>query len=115
VALQPDGRIVVAGEDLATRRRFIVARLEPDGKPDLSFNGGHAIVEFGAGTDALARAVAVQKDGRIVAAGSTLNVRDLGGDDQFLAAALQPDGRLIASGFSDAGFISMVIARYLAR
>jgi uncharacterized delta-60 repeat protein len=143
VALQPDGKIVVAGEDLATRRRFIVARLEPDGKPDLSFNGGHAIVEFGAGTDALARAVAVQKDGRIVAAGVAADANGSGfalarltpgglPDPSFgsggrvvtsfppveaeaNAVALQKDGKIVAAGsiFGD-GIRDFALARYLA-
>lgn len=64
-ALQPDGRIVVAG---STSGDFAVARLNGDGSPDASFgNGGKATVDFGGPT--FASAVALQPNGRIVVAG----------------------------------------------
>jgi uncharacterized delta-60 repeat protein len=64
-ALQPDGKIVVAGSSAG---RFAVARLNPDGSPDATFGTtGKATVDFGVAT--FAHAVARQPNGRIVVAG----------------------------------------------
>jgi uncharacterized delta-60 repeat protein len=72
VALQPgDGKIVVAGSthsnsaggDLAVLRR------NPDGSPDTAFAGtGQQILDYASDNDG-ARAVALDRDGRIVIAG----------------------------------------------
>jgi len=74
VALQPDGKIVVAGAaQLGTDDRdFAVARLNRDGSLDESFAGvGKTIVYFDLGTNWAdeATGVAVQPDGKIVLAG----------------------------------------------
>src|SRR3954469_3826209 len=69
VALQPDGKIVIAG---ATYRGYdgLVARFNPDGTPDRSFDGdGIKTIDSG-GIETLAD-VAIQPDGKIVVAGST--------------------------------------------
>ena len=64
-ALQPDGRIVVAG---SSDGDFAVARLNPTGSLDTTFGaGGEATVDFGAAT--FAHAMALQPNGRIVVAG----------------------------------------------
>jgi uncharacterized delta-60 repeat protein len=71
MAVQPDGKIVLAGRSYENLGDFAVVRLERDGKLDKSFgDGGKVIVDFGEGAD-VARAVAIQKDGKIVVAGST--------------------------------------------
>ena len=63
--LQPDGKIVVAG---SAQAGVAVARLNANGSPDATFGAaGKATVDFGA--DAAGRAVALQPNGRIVAAG----------------------------------------------
>jgi uncharacterized delta-60 repeat protein len=69
VAVQPDGKIVVAGTSSdATGADMAVARYTGDGNLDASFDGdGMAMVEFG--DEASARAVALQRDGKIVLAG----------------------------------------------
>jgi len=69
VAVQPDGRIVVAGSSSdASGRDMAVARYNPDGTPDASFDGdGLALVDLGG--ESTAEAVAVQPDGRVVLAG----------------------------------------------
>jgi len=70
VAIQPDGKIVVAGNSGAAGvYDFIVGRLLPDGSLDPAFDGGGVILDFGG--DDRARAVAVQADGKILAAGET--------------------------------------------
>ncbi|MGE0028095.1 MAG: hypothetical protein AB7O78_02375 [Thermoleophilia bacterium] len=91
VALQPDGRIVVAGEtNVNGDYDFAVARLRnPDGTFDPTFNGtGRAVVRFGAATSESVRGVAVQRDGRIVVAGTT----NASGNDDFAVARLEEDG-----------------------
>jgi len=71
-ALQPDGKIVLAGSG----RGFAAVRLEPDGSLDRSFGaGGTAVVPvtIGGFDTGRASAVALQPDGRIVLAGTTPN------------------------------------------
>jgi uncharacterized delta-60 repeat protein len=71
VAIQPDGKIVVAGNSGAGGvYDFALGRLLPGGSPDPAFDGGGGVrVDFGG--DDRARAVAVQADGKILAAGDT--------------------------------------------
>jgi uncharacterized delta-60 repeat protein len=65
VAVQPDGKIVVAGD---AGNGFGVARLQPNGILDTTFGtGGRSIAEFGG--DAQARDMALQPDGKIVVVG----------------------------------------------
>jgi uncharacterized delta-60 repeat protein len=65
VALQSDGKVVVAG----AAGRMFVKRLNADGSPDPSFaSGGLAVAPLGA--SAIGNAVAVQPDGKIIVAGS---------------------------------------------
>lgn len=69
VALQTDGKIVVAGNiDPGTGSALEVKRYNTDGSPDASFGtGGSVITPVGEASSAAA--VAVQTDGKIVAAG----------------------------------------------
>src|SRR5262245_61938422 len=78
VALQPDGKVVAAGTSVVGLfANFSLARYNSDGTPDASF-GTSGIVTTAFGVSAEAFAVAVQADGKIVAAGeANLN----GGDD----------------------------------
>ena len=86
VAVQRDGRIVVAG-DGGAGADMLVARLTPRGALDRSFGDrGTARVDFG-GID-IANALAVARDGRIVLAGATTE------DGDIAVARLRPDGRL---------------------
>ena len=72
VAIQADGRIVVAGSSgVGSGSTFALARYNSDGSLDTSFDGdGRVFVNFSFGTD-VARAVAIQADGRIVVAGTS--------------------------------------------
>ena len=77
VALQVDGKIVIAGTTSGFDERgdyqsdFALARFDGDGLLDTSFSGdGKQITHFGAGTVSTAAAVAIQPDGKILAAGS---------------------------------------------
>ena len=67
LVLQPDGKLVVAGESGGD---FALARYNPDGSLDTSFSGDGIVTTDFAGWGDVAYAVALQDDGRIVAAGS---------------------------------------------
>src|SRR5262245_34044918 len=92
MALQPDGKIVVAGGSA----RFVLVRFTPEGDLDPTF-GGDGIVKtnFHRNYD-VAFALAIQTDGKIVAAGVTSIVpRELGLDDTKIAVArYNADGTL---------------------
>lgn len=69
VAIQVDGRIVVAGRSGLTNPDFAVARYLPNGTLDGGFaNAGKLTVDFFGSAD-IAESVAVQSDGRIVLGG----------------------------------------------
>lgn len=68
IALQPDGRILVAG---CTWSDFALARYNTDGTLDNSFDGdGRLVTDIGASYD-YGSALALQADGKIVVAGYT--------------------------------------------
>jgi uncharacterized delta-60 repeat protein len=94
LAIQADGRILASG--LVHRDGYgdlAVLRYNPDGSPDASFDGdGQAVVSFGETTGASALALALQPDGKIVAAG-----RSDGSSQGFVLARLNPDGSLDTS------------------
>ncbi|HEV3204891.1 MAG TPA: FG-GAP-like repeat-containing protein, partial [Gemmataceae bacterium] len=99
VAIQPDGKIVVAGFAQITTNNFdfAVARLTVSGTLDTSFNGtGKRTIPFDLGglNNDGARAVAIQKDGKIVLAGyAEISAPNY----DFAVARLRPDGSLDAS------------------
>jgi uncharacterized delta-60 repeat protein len=69
LALQPDGRIVVAGATGGPNANFAVARLLPNGTLDPDFTDtGVMTIDFFGFTD-LAESVAVTDDGKIVVSG----------------------------------------------
>lgn len=109
VAVQPDGRIVLAGSrDTGIpegTRDFVVMRLHPDGSFDESFSdNGYAFVNFALPGPLVrsidqANALALQPDGRIVVAG---NAERAPGDHDFALVRFLPDGTLDDS-FGDGG------------
>ena len=72
VAIQSDGKIVVAGEcDVSTNTFFCLARYTDVGVLDTTFSGdGVVISPTGAASRKLQRGVALQSDGKMVVAGS---------------------------------------------
>jgi uncharacterized delta-60 repeat protein len=94
VALQPDGRIVVAGETSCTTSRcFTALRLNPDGTPDAGFgSGGVARHEFRLEAS-WAHAVAIDPDGRVVLAGTVVQGNDGQDSAHVCVLRLLPDGR----------------------
>src|SRR6266487_636959 len=136
VRVQADGKIVAAGfSNTDGNHDFALARYDRDGTLDPTFGtGGKVLTDVsGAGSYDEARAVAVEPDGKILAAGSsdaggstdfavvrydgdgTLDptfgaggqvLTDLGGAGRYdgaYAVAVEPDGKILAAGFSDAG------------
>jgi uncharacterized delta-60 repeat protein len=93
VAIQPNGKIVVAGLKGGTEWDFALARYNRDGTLDTSFDSdGKVITNFGAYVDQ-AFDVAIQPDGKIVAAGWS--------DNDFALARYNPDGSLDTTFDSD--------------
>lgn len=90
IALQADGKIVIAG---GTGLDFAVFRLTSNGYLDPTFDGdGRALTDFAGQTDD-AFALAIRPDGRIVVAGTTFN-RAAGTDQDFALAQYFADGSL---------------------
>ncbi len=72
VAIQPDGRIVAAGwSSHSGDVDFALARFTPSGAFDSSFSGNGKLLTDFFGQDDAALAVAIQPNGRIVAAGTS--------------------------------------------
>jgi uncharacterized delta-60 repeat protein len=97
VAIQADGKIVVAGNSSAnangTDSDFAVVRYNPNGTLDTSFNGtGKVITQVSSSYD-FAKSVAIQADGKIVAAGFSRN----GANNAFAVVRYNTDGTLDTS------------------
>jgi uncharacterized delta-60 repeat protein len=132
VALQPDGKIVVAGQFGAYLR---MARYLSDGSLDTSFDGDGKVSFLGVGT---ARAIALLPNGKILLAGSvggdfglfrynadgSLDTSfdtdgwvgtDFGGNgERANAMAIQSDGKIVLAGKTPTGFGGgdFALARY---
>ncbi len=137
VALQADGKIVVAGKSWNTpgNYNFSMARYNGNGTLDNTFGAGGKVTTA-IGSEDWSEAVAIQADGKIVAAGQsndnfalarynsdgsldntfgsggTVTTNFLGEDRSF-AVALQPaDGKIVVVGYSYNGSYDIVLARY---
>jgi uncharacterized delta-60 repeat protein len=97
VAIQSDGKIVLAGKSNATQNgdfNFLVTRLNADGSLDKSFNGkGYTFINFS--NDDEASGVAIQSDGKIVVAGTA----NASGSHRKIALV-----RLLTNGILDPSF-----------
>jgi uncharacterized delta-60 repeat protein len=138
LALQPDGKIVVGGMS-RPGSDFALMRLDPDGSTDSTFGGSEGVRTDLGGHDGVT-ALAIQGDGRVVAAGighgaagrghtilrrytvageadPTFAPTDVpfGKDDEPAAVAVQADGRILLAGNSAVdGDNDVVLARFLA-
>ncbi len=147
LSIQTDGRIVASGFSIpgvGKTADFAIARYNPDGSLDTTFgNGGGVLTDFNNHSDDVSFAIAIQTDGKIVAAGfsdtgsgsatdfaiaryntdgspdTTFDndgkvITDFGGDDdEANGVAIQSDGKIVAAGFSDAnGDFDFALARY---
>ncbi|MGA9109772.1 MAG: delta-60 repeat domain-containing protein, partial [Smithella sp.] len=132
LAIQSDGRIVVSGySSNGSNYDFALVRYNTDGSLDTTFGtGGIVITPMGSGYD-IAYALAIQSDGRILAAGNSYNgsnynfalvryntngsldttfgtggivTTSIGtGDSEALALGIQSDGNILAAGKSPDG------------
>ena len=132
VVVQPDGKIITGGLSYNGAIDFALVRYNSDGTRDTTFDGdGLVTTPIGTGDD-FANAVALQPDGKIIAAGSAFingSNRDFAvvryngdgsldttfdGDglvttpvgsefDEANAVAIQPDGKIVIAGYSDNG------------
>jgi uncharacterized delta-60 repeat protein len=136
-ALQPDQKIVVAGNSGVFgpfNIDFALARYNPDGSLDSTFGtGGRVRTDLGSTLDA-ASDVVVQPDGKLLAAGLSASnftvvrynadgsvdpsfgvggvaTADFGGSDQPNAVVLQSDGKIVVAGFTGDQF---ALARFNA-
>lgn len=141
VAIQTDGKIVVAGRAGGAGGRFAVVRYETDGALDTSYAGDGILVTNLTPGDDFASAVALQSDGKIVAAGvvemSRLNSRfavvrynvdgtldetfsvdgkvatNLTAESDFaLGLVIQADGKIVAAGRAGGSGGRFALVRY---
>ncbi|MGQ0592895.1 MAG: hypothetical protein ACT4QB_09650 [Gammaproteobacteria bacterium] len=130
LVLQPDAKLVAAGRiSFVGAGDFALARYHADGTLDSSFDGdGRVLTDFGGP----ARALLLQPDGKLVAAGGSftdfalvrynpngsldtgfgdagLVLTDFGASGEAFALGGQPDGKLVAAGGS---FGNFALARY---
>ena len=140
VAIQADGKIVAAGFADVPGRDFALARYNTDGSLDTTFSGdGKVTTDFAGGLDE-AHGVAIQANGKIVAAGRALVsgnqdfalarynadgsldttfsgdgkvTTDIAGStDEARGLAIQADGKIVAAGFASVGIQDFALARY---
>jgi uncharacterized delta-60 repeat protein len=107
LAIQADGKLVVAGATCATGispscSDFAVARFNADGSPDASFgSAGKVTTDVMGGFDA-AVALAVQPDGKVLAAGVACRGAISPHNADFALVRYNPDGSL-DEGFGEKG------------
>lgn len=90
VAVQNDGKIVVAGY-ISPYPAFVLARYNVDGTLDAGFgNGGSVVTRFGQDYSS-AYALVIQNDGKIILAGS---VRKFSGPNDFALSRYESNGDL---------------------
>ena len=142
VIVQPDGKLVAAGAMSAepVASNFALARYNADGSLDATFGvGGKVVTDFGGDYD-VAAALAIQPDGKLVAAGRGGTAFDFAvarynangsldasfgtggkvttsilGSDEARDLVLQPDGKLVAAGSTGTGLAApdFALVRYL--
>jgi uncharacterized delta-60 repeat protein len=102
VAIQSDGKIIVAGSSHnGTKKSFALVRYFSNGMVDTGFGtNGKAITDIGS-SSAIAYSVALQPDGKIIAAGES----STSGHYNFALARYMPDGSL-DSGFGTNGSVT---------
>lgn len=147
IAVQKDGKIITGGYSYEVRNEdldvtfFALARYKPDGTLDKTF-GDHGIVNTRISDNAQARSLALQKDGKIIAAGistgfdfdnvdfavarynidgsldSTFGnhgivTTDFLGNDYGNSVVIQNDNKIVLAGFTDApGHSEIALTRY---
>jgi uncharacterized delta-60 repeat protein len=115
MAVQPDGKVVMVG---GTFTDFVMARFNADGTIDNAFGtgGNGKVTTHIAGSDPFAQqeatAVALQRDGKIVVAGSATLPN--AGNQQAIALVRYNSNGTIDTSFNGDGFILGVLGRAFA-
>jgi uncharacterized delta-60 repeat protein len=145
VAIQSDGKIVVAGKryKVVGGDDFALTRYNSNGSLDTTFDADGKVTTAVGSSNDYARSIAIQSDGKIVVAGNSLNgsrsdfaltrynsngsldttfdgdgkvTTDFGGgDDHAYSVAIQSDGKIVVAGFSGIGtidFKDFALTRY---
>jgi len=117
IAIQQDGKIIIGGAFFADINNVLkthIARLNPDGTVDTSFN-------IGTGADGVVYTTIIQADGKIIIGGDFINYNGTivnhiarlntngsldisfntgtGADDSIYTSAIQKDGKIIIGGY----------------
>jgi uncharacterized delta-60 repeat protein len=95
MGIQPDGKIVVAGArelGITPTYDFVLARFDSDGNPDPSFGSHGLLIADLFGDYDYANAVAIQPDGKIVAAGLAVSTESVGRVYGAVLARYNSDG-----------------------
>ena len=94
VALQPDGKIVIAGEaGDGNNSDFVAARYESTGSLDLTFDGDGIVTTPIGSSNEIATAISLQSNGKIIVGGFSFN----GGNDDFALVRYNSNGTLDSS------------------
>ena len=107
IALQSDGKIVVAGTAGGINTMdFVLMRFNADGSLDTTFNGsGYKTTDLGGRNDEIT-AIAIDSSGRIIAAGKTDSLNDAG---DFAVVRYNSDGSEDLS-FADNGVLRVPVS-----
>jgi uncharacterized delta-60 repeat protein len=110
--IQPDGKIVVAGES-ESGQKFSIARYNTGGSLDQSFGSGGKVITDTPGSSG-ARSLVIQSDGRILAAGRDTNaspgfgfVFARYGNDGSLDTSFDVDGMAAVGGLGSLGGMTL--------
>ncbi|HEX2622774.1 MAG TPA: delta-60 repeat domain-containing protein, partial [Phototrophicaceae bacterium] len=112
IALQLDGKIVVAGAAGPSfdNADFALVRYNSDGSIDSTFGvGGIVTTSFTADSDDAANTLVIQPDGKIVAAGKSRNLTPPAGVTDFALARYNSDGTLDLT-FNGTGLVTTSLA-----
>jgi uncharacterized delta-60 repeat protein len=98
IKIQSDGKIVVAGySETASITSFALARYNPDGSLDTSFGTGGKTTTSVEGNNDYANSLVIQSDGKIIAAGYSLNQTGTRNDNDFALVRYNTNGSLDTS------------------
>jgi uncharacterized delta-60 repeat protein len=111
IALQPDGKLVIAGWSSAGQGTDVaLTRYNSDGTPDPSFGPGSSVITTFPGLFAMASAVVLQPDGKIVIAGQNLFTSGDANSLRFLLIRYTVTGSLDTS-FGSGGIVQTAFAQ----